>query len=242
MEMLVNEKFVEKVGVSSAEEVLGKTLAVNGERIQASIVGVVKNFHDGSFTEEIKPIFIAPYVRWYDEIGIKMNHLNIKATMAQLEKEWNQTFSNQVFEYRFLDESVAEQYETEQRYLSLSKVFSGLAIFIGCLGLYGLILFFVSHRTKEIGIRKVLGSSVSDILRLFTIDFFKLILVAGVVAIPVSWYLMEQWLQEYTYRTQIGWWIFALAIGSVMCITLLTISYQTLRAATANPVKSLRTE
>nr|WP_298996283.1 ABC transporter permease [uncultured Allomuricauda sp.] len=241
-EMLVNEKFVEKVGVASADDLLGKTLAVNGERISATIVGVVKDFHDGSFTQEIKPVFIAPYVRWYDEVGVKINHLNTKATMEQLEKEWSQTFSKQIFDYRFLDESVAEQYETEQRYLSLSKVFSGLAIFIGCLGLYGLILFFVSHRTKEIGIRKVLGSSIGNILGLLSTDFLKLIAIAGIIATPASWYLMEQWLQGYTYRTQIGWWVFALAIGSVMLITLLTISYQTLKAASANPIKSLRTE
>ena len=241
-ELLVNEKFVDKIGASSPNEILGKTLAVNAERINGTIVGVVKDFHDGSFTQEITPVFIAPYVQWYNEIGVKMNHANTKATLAQLEKEWSQTFSKHVFGYRFLDESVAEQYETEQRYLSLSKVFSGLAIFIGCLGLYGLILFFVSHRTKEIGIRKVLGSSVSNILTLFTLDFFKLIMVAGLVATPASWYLMEQWLQGYTYRTQIGWWIFAAAIGSVMLITLVTISYQTLKAASANPIKSLRTE
>jgi len=162
--------------------------------------------------------------------------------MAQLEKEWSRTFSDQIFEYRFLDESVAEQYETEQRYLSLSKVFSGLAIFIGCLGLYGLILFLVSHRTKEIGIRKVLGSSVGNILSLLSTDFLKLIAIAGIVSTPASWYLMDQWLQGYTYRTEIGWWVFALAIGSVMMITLLTISYQTLKAARSNPVKSLGAE
>ena len=240
-EMLVNEKFAEKIG-ARPNEILGKILAVNGERIKATIVGVVKDFHDGSFTQEIKPVFIAPYVRWYDEIGVKINHQNTTATMAQLEKEWSQTFSDQIFEYRFLDESVAEQYETEQRYLSLSKVFSGLAIFIGCLGLYGLILFFVSHRTKEIGIRKVLGSSVGNIISLLSTDFLKLIAIAGIVSTPASWYLMDQWLQGYTYRTEIGWWVFALAIGCVMGITLVTISYQTLKAAKSNPIKSLRTE
>lgn len=240
-EMLVNEKFAEKIG-ARPNEILGKPLAVNGERIKATIVGVVKDFHDGSFTQEIKPVFIAPYVRWYDEIGVKINHSNTTATMTQLEKEWSQTFSDQIFEYRFLDESVAEQYETEQRYLSLSKVFSGLAIFIGCLGLYGLILFFVSHRTKEIGIRKVLGSSVGNIISLLSTDFLKLIAIAGLVSTPASWYLMDQWLQGYTYRTEIGWWVFALAIGCVMAITLLTISYQTLKAAKSNPIKSLRTE
>ncbi len=240
-EMLVNEKFLEKVGVST-EEVLGRTLAVNGERIEATIVGVVKDFHDSSFTYEIMPVFIAPNVPWYNELGIKINHLNTKVTLAQLEKEWSQTFSNHIFDYRFLDERVAQQYETEQRYLSLSKVFSGLAIFIGCMGLYGLVLFFVSHRTKEIGIRKVLGSRMADILALFSVDFFKLILVAGGIATPLTWYVMDQWLQSYTYKTEIHWWHFAVAIAAIMLITLLTIGYQTIKAALANPVQSLRTE
>ena len=241
-EMLVNEKFLEKVGVASAEELLGKTLAVNGERIEAAIVGVVKDFHDSSFTDEIKPVFIAPNVIWYNELGVKINHLNTKATLEQLEREWSQTFSNHIFDYRFLDERVAAQYETEQRYLSLSKVFSGLAIFIGCMGLYGLILFFVGQRKKEVGIRKVLGSDIRDILTLFSMDFLKLILIAGIIAIPFAWYFMEQWLQGYTYRTEIHWWYFAISIVAVLVLTLFTISYQTLKVAIKNPVESLRTE
>ena len=241
-EMLVNEKFAEKVGVSSAEDLLGKTLAVNGERIEATIVGVVKDFHDSSFTNEIKPVFIAPTVRWYNELGIKINHLNTKVTLAQLEKEWSQTFSDHIFDYRFLDERVAAQYETEQRYLSLSKVFSGLAVFIGCMGLYGLILFFVGQRKKEVGIRKVLGSKITDILALFSMDFLKLILMAGAIAVPLAWYFMDVWLQGYTYRTQIHWWYFAIAVLAVLVLTMITISYQTIRVAVKSPVKSLRTE
>ncbi|WP_222983675.1 ABC transporter permease [Flagellimonas meishanensis] len=241
-ELLVNEKFAEKLGISSSEELLGKTLAVNGDRVEATIVGVVRNFHDSSFTDEIKPVFIAPTVRWYNELGIKINHLNTKSTLEQLKKEWSQTFSNHIFDYRFLDERVAEQYETEQRYLSLSKVFSGLAIFIGCMGLYGLILFFVGQRKKEVGIRKVLGSNITGILTLFSIDFLKLVLIAGAIAVPFAWYFMDVWLQGYTYRTQIHWWYFAISIVAVLVLTLLTISYQTIRVAIKNPVNSLRTE
>lgn len=241
-EMLVNEKFAEKVGVSSAEELLGKTLAVNGERVEATIVGVVKDFHDGSFTYGIRPVFIAPNVQWYNEVGVKINHRNTKNTLAQIEKEWSQSFSNHIFDYRFLDERVAQQYETEQRYLSLSKVFSGLAIFIGCMGLYGLILFFVGQRKKEVGIRKVLGSDITSILTLFSMDFLKLVLIAGIIAIPIAWYFMDIWLQGYTYRTQIHWWYFAISILCVLALTLATISYQTIRVAMKNPIQSLRTE
>ena len=241
-ELLVNEKFVEKVGVASPEEILGKTLAVNGERIEGKIVGVVQDFHDSSFTYEIEPVFIAPNVRWYNELGVKINHLNTKSTLEQLGVAWSKTFSDHIFDYRFLDERVAEQYETEQRYLSLSKVFSGLAIFIGCMGLYGLILFFVGQRKKEVGIRKVLGSNVTSILALFSKDFLKLILIAGVIAIPFAWYFMDLWLQGYTYKIEIHWWYFAISIAIVLALTLITISYQTIKVAVKSPVNSLRTE
>lgn len=242
MEVLVNEKFGRNVGVVDPEELLGKKFEANGGYIKATIVGVVQDFHDGDFTEEISPIFIAQNTQWYDEIALKIDIANTSTILSQVQETWSDTFKGYLYEYRFLDERVEEQYETEQRYLSLSKVFSALAILIGCLGLYGLILFYVGQRTKEIGIRKVLGSNVANILALFSVDFFKLILIAGLFATPIAWYLMEQWLQGYTYRTEIHWWVFALAIFSIMVITLITISYQTLRAALANPIKSLRTE
>ncbi|MEM9363856.1 MAG: ABC transporter permease [Bacteroidota bacterium] len=241
-EVLVNEKFGEKVGVPNPQELLGKKLKANGDQIQGTIVGVVRNFHDLSFAEEIRPVFIADNPNWYGEIAVKISTVNTRSTLQQIEQSWSQAFKGYIFDYRFLDERVAQEYEAEQRYLSLSKVFSALAILIGCLGLYGLILFFVGLRTKEIGIRKVLGSNVADILTLFTMDFFKLILIAGLLSTPIAWYLMEQWLQGYAYRTEIRWWIFALAIVSIMIITLLTISYQTLKVAVTSPVKSLRTE
>ncbi len=241
-EVLVNEKFTKKLGLGNYEEIIGKRIEVNGADFIATVVGVVGDFHDQDFTQDISPAFIAANPNWYGEIGVKITGANTKETLAQIEKEWSETFSNHIFDYRFLDERVAEAYETEQQYLSLSKVFSGLAIFIGCLGLYGLVLFFVGQRTKEIGIRKVLGSTVSDILLLFSTDFIKLILISGVIATPVSWYFMNNWLQGYAYRTEIHWWHFALAIFTIMGVTLLTIGYQTLKAATTNPVKSLRSE
>ncbi|MBO0321074.1 ABC transporter permease [Muricauda sp. CAU 1633] len=241
-EVVVNEKLGEKLGIATSEELLGKQITANGGYIKATIVGVVKNFHDNDFTEEISPIFIANQTRWFDEIAIKTNGQNMRHVVEQIGQPWVNVFPGYIYEPRFLDDRVAEQYETEQRYLSLSKVFSALAILIGCLGLYGLILFFVGQRTKEIGIRKVLGSNIANILALFTVDFFRLILIAGVLATPIAWYLMEQWLQGYTYRTQIHWWVFAIAIVAIMIITLITISYQTLKVAMANPVKSLRTE
>ncbi len=241
-EVVVNKKLAQKLGLTSTEEILGKQIALNGASLKATIVGVVQNFHDQSFTEAISPAFIAPYTNAYGEIALKINGKNTKQVLEQIDNRWSQTFDGYIFEYRFLDERVAEQYEREQRYLSLSKVFSGLAILIGCLGLYGLILFFVGQRTREIGIRKVLGSNVRSILALFSVDFIKLIVIAGLVATPPTWYFMEKWLQGYTYRTEVEWWYFVIAVGVVLMIALATISYQTLKVATASPVKSLHTE
>ena len=241
-EVLVNEKFGQKLGLASSEELLGKKLIAAGGDVDATIVGVIKDFHNQSFTENINPVFVAANSNWYGEIALKINHLNTESTLNQIENEWSKTFSDYIFDYRFLDERIAEQYETEQRYLSLSKAFAALAIFIGCLGLYGLILFFVGQRKKEIGIRKVLGSTITDVLALFSIDFLKLIALAGIIATPLAWYFMEQWLQGYTYRTEIHWWYFAIAIFAIVVVTMATISYQTVKVAITSPVKSLRTE
>jgi ABC-type antimicrobial peptide transport system permease subunit len=241
-EMVVNAKLAQKLGLDSPEEMLGKQLAVNGGMQKATIVGVVKDLHNYSFTEDISPIFIAPRTRNYSEIAIKIDRRNTKNVLASIAENWSETFKGFVFDYRFLDERVAEQYETEQRYLSMSKIFAGLAILIGCLGLYGLVLFFVGQRLKEIGIRKVLGGSMGSILKLFSVDFIKLILVAGVIATPISWYVMKKWLDGYAYKIDIQWWYFLVAIGAIMIITMFTIAYQTIKAALANPIKSLRTE
>ncbi|WP_350289106.1 ABC transporter permease [uncultured Croceitalea sp.] len=241
-EVVVNERLAEKLGLSSPEDMLGQQIAVNGGTIAGTIVGVIKDFHNNSFTEGISPVIIAPLADTYGEIALKINGKNTKQALAQIDEKWSETFDGYLFEYRFLEDRVTQQYEQEQRYLSLSKVFSGLAIFIGCLGLYGLILFFVGQRTKEIGIRKVLGSNMVNILTLLSQDFLKLILIAGIFATPITWYFMAQWLQGYTYRAEIHWWYFAIAILAIIIITMATISYQTLKVAIKSPVDSLRTE
>ena len=241
-EVLVNENFVRKVGFENLGDVLGKPVNINGGLTKGNIVGVVEDFHDTDFSEKINPIFIAPVPYLYTELAIKINLQNANSALSHVEKEWSAVFPDYIFEYAFLDDRVAELYETEQRFLSLVGIFSGIAIFIGCLGIYGLILFFVVQKTKEIGVRKVLGGSVKHIVGLVMQDFFKLIAIAGIIATPVAWYVLNRWLENFEYKTAINWWIFVLAVGIVMVITLLTISYQALKAAMANPVKSLRTE
>ncbi|WP_109301828.1 ABC transporter permease [Aquimarina sp. AU474] len=241
-EVVVNEKLAQKLNLTSPEELIGKRVELNGGSIKASIVGVVADFHNLNFHEGISPIFIAPYTKAYSELAIKINDRDIRNTLTGIEERWKEVFTKSIYEFDFLDENVAQQYQEEQQLLSLSKLFSALAIFISCLGLYGLISFFVAQKTKEVGIRKVLGSSVIGILILFIQDFFKLILIAGAIATPLAWYFMNNWLQNYTYHTEIRWWIFAISIAGLLVVTLLTISYQVIRAATANPIKSLRTE
>ena len=241
-EVLVNETFAKKLGIQSLDELLGKPVSISGRYIQANVVGVIADFHDQDFHENINPIFIAPASENYNELAIKINMGQTKGSLQHIEKEWTGLFPEYIFEYDFLDDRVAELYESEQRFLSLTKLFSGMAIFIGSLGIYGLILFFVVQKTREIGIRKVLGSSVIGILWLITQDFLKLILIAGLIASPLAWYFMDNWLQNFNYRTTISWWVFAIAVGGLLGITLLTVSYQAIKAARANPVQSLRTE
>jgi ABC-type antimicrobial peptide transport system permease subunit len=241
-EILVNAVFAQKVGLDSPEELLGKSLSISGGFIKGTIVGVVNDFHDGDFRQSINPIFIAPVETAYNELGIKINRAQIHSSLKEIEEQWSVVFPDFIFEYDFLDTRVAELYQSEQRFLSLTRLFSGITLLIGCLGIYGLILFFVAQKTREIGIRKVLGGSIGHILVLVSQDFLKLLIVGALIATPLAWYFLEQWLQSYEYKTPISWWIFVLATVIVAIVTLLTISYQALKAALANPVKSLRTE
>ncbi|MEW7279606.1 ABC transporter permease [Aquimarina sp. 2201CG1-2-11] len=241
-EIVVNEKLAQKLGLTNSEELLGKQLIANGARIKATIVGVVANFHDKNFHQDMTPIFIAPYTEAYYQLAIKIQSKNAHITLEGIEGLWKEVFPKYIYEFDFLDFFVAQQYEEEQRFLKMAKLFSALAIFISCLGLYGLLSFFLAQKTREIGIRKVLGGNVSDILLLVTRDFFKLIMVAAVIGSPLAWYFMNNWLENYKYRIAIDWWIFAMAIGGLIVITLVTISYQAIRASLANPIKSLRTE
>lgn len=241
-EVLVNETFAKKVGVQSLDELLGKQVSISGDYVQANVVGVIADFHDQDFHENINPIFIAPASDSYSELAIKINMDQTRSSLQHIEKEWSSLFPDYLFEYDFLEDRVAELYLTEQRFLSLTKLFSAMAIFIGSLGIYGLILFFVIQKTREIGIRKVLGSSVMGILWLVTQDFLKLILIAGLIASPLAYYFMNNWLQGFNYRTEISWWVFGVAICGLILITLMTVSHQAIKAARANPVNSLRAE
>ena len=241
-EMVVNEAFARKLNLKSPEELIGKMLAVNDEDTKGPIVGVVKDFHDASLREEITPIAIFTAPEFYNSFAIKLNAANLTTTMAALEKTWKARHPDQLFDYEFLDDDIASFYETETLMLKLIQVFSALALFIGCLGLYGLVSFMAAQKTKEIGIRKVLGSSIAQILWIFGKEFSRLIVVAFVIAAPLAWWLMQSWLADFEFQADMGAGIFIWALLGTFFVAFATVSFQAVKAALMNPVESLRSE
>ena len=241
-EFLINETMVRKLQLRSPEDALGKKISFQAGSISAPITGVVKDFHDLSFHSDINPVCITTYSENYGNYAVKINMKNIRTILPALEKKWSSINPGKIYDYQFLDERIAEFYETEQTMLKLVRTFSLIAIIIGCLGLYGLVSFMAAQRTKEIGIRKVLGSSVGEILWIFGKEFSVLILAAFAIAAPVAWWLMNAWLRDFKYHIQVGTLTFFLAIGITMAIAMGTVGWQSLKAALMNPVKSLRSE
>ncbi len=239
-EYVVNETMLGKLGLRSPNDIIGKTLTVDGK--PAPVVGVVKDFHDKSFHEDINAVCISSFSELYQNFAVKINLANAKTTQAALEKAWSNMSPNNIYESEFLDKSIAEFYETEGLMLKLIQVFSLIAISIGCLGLYGLVAFMAAQKTKEIGIRKVLGSSVAQICWLFGKEFSRLIIIAFLIAAPIAWWAMSNWLQDYKFRINISIWFFMISIGTTFIVAALTVGYQAMKAALMNPVKSLRSE
>lgn len=244
---LVNEQTVKQFGWGTPEAALGQRISRDPVSVDwvANVIGVVRDFNFRSLQEDITPLvlFINPnYMRNNRNISIKFSPAETEATLAHLKSTW-QTFAPDVaLEYFFLDEDFNRQYQNEERLSEIFVYFSSLAIFIACLGLFGLAAFEAEKRTKEIGIRKVLGASVQRIIAMMSSHFLILVAVANVIAWPLAWYAMNEWLQGFAYRTAIEWWVFALAGGLALLIALLTVSTQAIRAALANPVESLRYE
>jgi putative ABC transport system permease protein len=238
--LILNETAVSKLGFTSPEAALHQRLKW-GDTKTYEIVGVIKNYHHQSLQKAIEPIVFVPQHSGTTFLA-KINTQNIVQNMKTLEKMFKETFPGNPFDYVFADENYNKQYQTEILYSRLFTIASTLAIFIGCLGLFGLAMFSVEQKTKEIGIRKVLGASVSQIVTLLSKDFLRLVLLAFVIATPLAWYVMNKWLQDFAYRIDLQWWFFALAGSSALLIALLTVSFQAIKAALANPVKSLRTE
>jgi hypothetical protein len=248
-EFVVNETFTKAMGFSDPAEAVGKELNWKGPHGDHNypIVGVIADFHQGSFHESILPAAIGNMPDEEHSLAIRLtgsekSRRDIKVLLSGMEKEWKKVFPHDNFGYSFLNESITWLYGQEENTAWLINVAMGITIFISCMGLFGLGLFTAQKRTKEIGIRKVLGATVADIAVMLNKDFVILVLVAFVIAAPVSWWFMRQWLQDFAYRTAMSCWVFAGAGLSAVGIALLTVSWQALRVALANPVESLRTE
>lgn len=241
-EFLVNELLVKKLGFKNPEDILGKEISIWGDVIKCPVVGVLQDFNNRSFRYEVAPELITTNVTMYSVAGIKLETENIAATLPRVQAIWEQTFPGFVYEYKFLDDKIEGFYKQEMQLSRFYKIFSVLAILLGCLGLYGLASFMTTQRIKEVGIRKVLGASTGSIIYLFSKEFILLVIVAFAVAVPLAWYYMHHWLQDYVYRVEISWWLFLLGGAAVIFIAIGTLSFQAIKAARANPVKSLRTE
>jgi putative ABC transport system permease protein len=241
-EFLVNESFMKGLGIKDPDEILNKEISIWGGKIKCPVVGVVKDFNNRSFRNDLAPLLITTNGTMYSLAGIKLETGNLSSTLQSVKTIWEQTLPNSVFEYRFLDDKIAGFYKQESQLARLYEIFAAIAIILSCLGLYGLALFMAVQRTKEVGIRKVLGSSVTKIVYLFSKEFIILIAIAFLIATPIAWYLMHNWLQNYVYRIDVSWWLFAAAGFVAVIIALVTISFQAIKAAFANPVNSLRSQ
>jgi predicted permease len=241
-EFLVNETLVRKLGFSDPHQVLNREINLWNGFAVGPIVGVVKDFHPSSLKDSVTPVFMVRFKPAFNTVGIKLDGRELAGSIKSIEKIWAETFPNFVFEYQFLDEKIADFYKEEARLSLFYKIFASIAIFLSCLGLYGLASFMAAQRMKEVGIRKVLGATAAHIMYLFSKEFVILISIAFLISAPIAWYFVDQWLQQYVYRISISGWIFVGGGLLALLIALATVAFQALKAASVNPVKNLRTE
>lgn len=238
--VIFNRKGIEQLGFNKPEEALGKKIDFWGD--QYTIEGVTENFHQQSLREAYEPLILRLIPDVNGSISIKTSAENVAQTVRSVKAEWNNFFHGNTFEYFFLDEHFNDQYKADQRFGQVFGLFTSLAILVACLGLFGLASFTTLQRTKEIGIRKVLGASVTNILSLLYKEFALLLLIAFCIAAPIAWFTTSDWLQNYAFRINMHWTFFALPFITIIAIALITVSFQSIKAAVTNPVKSLRTE
>ncbi len=238
--ILVNEAFLKEIGMTDPQEALQEVVIIGGQDV--TIKGIVRDFHTLSLHEKINPLMLVYMEDKFQLASVRLRMAEAQQAIAIVEQQWKEAFPQYYFSYRFLDDDLASWYEKERTTSRLLSLFAGITIFISCLGLYGLISFITAQKTKEVGIRKVLGATVSHVVYLFTKDFVILMAIAILIAAPVGYYFMQQWLADFTYKIDISWWMFAVAALVGIVIALLTVSFQSIRAALANPVDSLRNE
>jgi putative ABC transport system permease protein len=240
--IILNESAAKQLGFENAASAIGQEVYLGAEdRMQ--LIGVIRDYHHLGLQHAINPTMLT--LRLYEDpeiFSVKVSAANLGATIAQIREQWDKSFPGNPFDFFFLDDAFAAQYKAEQRFGQVFLLFAALAIIIACLGLLGLAAFAAERRTKEIGVRKVLGASVTGIISLLSKQFTKLVLIANLIAWPVAYFAINAWLQNFSYRIDIGWWTFALAGGLALLIALLTVSTQAIKAAMANPVGALRHE
>lgn len=236
---VVNEKFIHTIG-STAEELIGKVIHMWGNKLP--IVGVVKDFHTVSLRKPIEATVIMNEISGYETLSLNVDINQIQDIINTIKPRWEATYPEHIFDYSFLDQQIAEFYEDEKRMSVMLSVFSSIAIFIGCLGLYGLATFMANQKTKEVGVRKVLGASVESIILLFSREYVKLILLGFLFSAPVAWLVMNKFLEEFSYKDEIRPSVFFAGLGITIFIALITVGYKSIKSATANPVNSLRSE
>jgi putative ABC transport system permease protein len=242
---VLNESAVSAIGWKSPLEAIGKDFKYGS--MKGKVIAVVGDFHFESLRQKIVPlVLINPATTsdqsFFNSLSLKVSGNNVAGTLAIVEKIWRKYLPELPFQYTFLDENFANLYESEQRQGTIFTVFACIAIFIACLGLFGLSAFAIMQRVKEIGVRRVLGAKVNSIVALLSKDFLKLVLIASVIAFPVAWFAMTHWLQDFAYRTNIHWWVFILSAVLALIVALGTVSFHAIKAAVANPVTSLRSE
>ncbi|MEH6656814.1 ABC transporter permease [Leeuwenhoekiella marinoflava] len=238
--LIINEKVVDLLGYSNPDAAIGASFDQWGR--EGQIVGVVADFHSESLQKEIQPLSFVFDTKQTKLLTLKVAAADLPETLAFVEESWKQFLPDTHFDYYFLDEFFDRQYRAEQRFSNLFLNFAVLAIFISCMGLLGLASYSTKQRRREIGIRKIVGASILGIVNLLSKEFIKLVGIAFLIAVPIAWFSMHKWLQDFAYRIEIPWWIFAVAGMLAIGVAMLTVSFQAIKAAIANPVKSLRTE
>jgi putative ABC transport system permease protein len=236
---IINEATSKALGWKP-EAAIGKRIAINGRK--GTVKAVARDFNFASLHQEITPIVIFAEYDWFGKLLIKTSPKDIDRTIAAMKSDWKTTYPNVPFDYHFLDAEFNAMYQSEHRTGNILNVFTAVTIFISCLGLFGLAVFTTKQRFKEVSIRKVMGATVGNIVALISSDFLKLVFVAVLIASPLAWLVMDKWLQDFVYRIAIHWWVFLLAGGLSIFIAFITVSYQSIKAALLNPVKSLRSE
>ncbi|MEP6514436.1 MAG: FtsX-like permease family protein, partial [Parafilimonas sp.] len=242
LSVIVNEAMVKNMGWTM-DNAVGQEIKGYMESKTPVVIGVVKDFHFRPLKEEVKPQLFHQFADYTSyKFFVRLKPGNPAPALSAMQKAWSATVADLPFKYNFLDESLDKFYKAERRWSSIIGWAGGISVFLACLGLFGLAALAAINRTKEIGIRKVLGASLPGIVKLLSKDFLKLVVISIIIAAPLAWYFMNKWLQDFAYRISIGWWVFIAAGLVAVMIAFVTIAFQAVKAGMANPVKSLRTE